>query len=104
MMKIPLIYPIIRCEFVYSCPLDWEHLSVTNDPMVRHCSQCSKKVTLCLDDEQIDAAWEQGRCIAHPMYDAQMMEKIRAYERGDGPYPFANITMPMGLPKDRNRS
>jgi hypothetical protein len=56
MMKIPLIYPIIRCEFVYSCPLDWEHLSITNHPMVRHCSQCSKEVTLCLGDEQIDVA------------------------------------------------
>jgi hypothetical protein len=104
MMKISLIYPIIHCEFVYSCSLDWERLSPTQDPMVRHCAQCSKEVTLCLDDEQIDAAWEQGRCIAHPMYDEHMMEKIAAYEKGEGPYPFTNVSMPMGLPKDRSRT
>lgn len=31
-----------------------------------------------------------------------MIEKIQAYEKGDEPYPFAQISMPMGLPKRRD--
>lgn len=98
-MNLVQFFPIIHCEFEYSCPLNWGDLESTEDEMVRYCQQCEKNVTLCMDDAQIDAAWEQGKCIAHPFYSAQMIEKIQAYEKGEGPYPFSQISMPMGLPK-----
>lgn len=65
-MNLVNFFPIIHCEFEYSCPLNWGDLESTEDEMVRYCQQCEKSVTLWLDDAQIDAAWEQGRCIAHP--------------------------------------
>ena len=67
-----------------------------------YCDQCAEEVTLYLDDAQIDAAWEQGVCIAHPFDDAQMVKAIAAYEKGDGPDPFVKISMLMGLPKRRD--
>lgn len=100
-MNLVKFFPIIHCEFEYECPLNWAELKPTKNANVRYCDQCAKEVTLCLDDAQIDAAWEQGLCIAHPFYSTEMIEKILAYERGEGAYPFAQITMPMGLPKRR---
>ena len=103
-MNLVNYFPIIHCEFEYACPLNWAELKPTESANVRYCDQCAKEVTLCLDDAQIDAAWERGLCIAHPFYDAQMIKAIAAFENGEGPDPFAKITMPMGLPKRRGGS
>jgi hypothetical protein len=103
-MNLVNYFPIIHCEFEYSCPLNWGELKLTDNASVRYCDQCSKEVTLCTDDAQIDLAWEQGKCIAHPFYDTQMLKAIDAYEKGEGPDPFVKLSMPMGLPKNRNSS
>ena len=91
------IYTIIRCEFEYKCSLDWSKLNETGDPKIRHCNECKKNVLLCLDEKEIDLAWENGICIAHPVYTEKMLKKIKDYKDGVGENPF-NITMPMGLP------
>lgn len=98
-MDLAKYFPIIHCEFEFSCPLNWGELEPTDHAMVRYCGHCTKEVTLCLDDVQIDLAWQQGKCIAHPFYDAQTIKAIEAYQKGEGPDPFVKITMPMGLPK-----
>ena len=92
---------IIHCEFIYDCPLDWDLLNKTGDPMINFCEQCKKEVKLCLSEEEIDRAWESGACIAHPMYTEEMIAKIKAYEAGIGGWPFQDVKMPMGLPKRR---
>lgn len=94
-----LVNPIINCEFEYECDLDWDLLNKTNDPLVNFCDQCKKEVKLCLSNEEIDRAWEVGACIAHPMYTEEMIAKIKAYEAGEGDWPFQEVIMPMGLPK-----
>jgi hypothetical protein len=33
-----------------------------------------------------------------------MLKAIDAYEKGEGPDPFVKLSMPMGLPKNRNSS
>lgn len=95
------INPIINCEFEYECNLDWDLLRKTDNPMVNYCDQCKKEVKLCLSNEEIDGAWEAGTCIAHPMYDDEMISKIKAYEAGTGVWPFQEVRMPMGLPKSK---
>lgn len=94
-----LINPIINCEFEYECDLDWDLLDKTEDPMVNFCDECKREVRLCLSEEEIDRAWEAGTCIAHPMYTEEMITKIKAYEAGEGDWPFQEVKMPMGLPK-----
>ncbi len=97
-----LVNSIINCEFEYKCDFDWDLLSKTKDPQIRFCNQCKKQVKLCLSNDEIDLAWETGTCIAHPMYSQELIEKIKQYEAGLGPYPFKDIEMPLGLPKRRN--
>ena len=98
-MKSIQVAAIIHCNFEYECPLDWDMLYKTSDPMVNFCDQCNKEVILCLSDDEIDHAWESGICIAHPIYDKEMFDKIKAYEEGTGGWPFQALKMPMGLPR-----
>lgn len=99
--KTSIINCEINCEFEYQCPLDWDLLDKTKDPMISFCNECKREVKLCLSDEEIDRAWESGACIAHPMYTEEMIVKIKAYEAGTGDWPFQEVKMPMGLPKSR---
>jgi hypothetical protein len=77
----------------------WDLLDKTENPMINFCNECKREVKLCLSDEEIDHAWETGICIAHPMYNEEMIAKIKAYEAGTGDWPFQDVKMPMGLPK-----
>jgi hypothetical protein len=94
-----LINPIINCEFEYQCNLDWDRLEKTCNEYIRYCNTCKKNVELCIENQKIDMAWTEGRCVAHPMYTVELIKKIKAYESGDGDFPFQDISMPMGLPK-----
>jgi hypothetical protein len=97
-----ILNTIINCKFEYKCDLDWDLLNETQDPKIRFCNQCKKEVKLCLSNNEIDRAWETGTCVAHPIYSPELVEKIKKYEAGLGPYPFKAIEMPLGLPKRRN--
>ena len=101
-MSLANYFPIIHCEFEYACPLNWNELRPTDNAMVRYCDQYFKKVTLCLDEVQIDSALEKGQCIAYPFNAPELMEAISAFEKVEGPNPLENIPMPMGLPKNRH--
>jgi uncharacterized protein (TIGR02996 family) len=50
--------------FKFQCPKQWESLTVTGDPTVRHCGACDKDVHYChtLPDAQQHA--RQGHCVA----------------------------------------
>jgi uncharacterized protein (TIGR02996 family) len=57
---------IENCEpaFRYQCPRQWENLKALNEPAVRYCSACEKKVYYCHTlDEAKSHAW-QGHCVA----------------------------------------
>ena len=65
--------------------------------MVRYCEECKKNVLWCLDNEQIDQVWENGLCIAHPLYTEKGLKQIKDFEAGISENPFF-VEMPMGLP------
>jgi hypothetical protein len=94
------IYTIIHCEFEFKCDLNWKNLNPTGGPMVRYCEQCKKNVLLCLDNEQIDHVWENGLCIAHPLYTEKGLKQIKDFEAGIGENPFF-VEMPMELSSTR---
>ncbi len=94
-----MINSILNCDFEYQCNLDWDRLEETGNDFLRHCNTCNRDVELCIDQQAIDAALDEGRCIAYPIYTPEMVEKIKAYELGSGDFPFQDIRMPMGLPK-----
>lgn len=94
-----LINGIVNCVFEYECNIDWDQLELTANQSVRHCLTCKKDVELCVDQEALDLAYEKGRCIAYPIYTPELIDRIRAYEAGEGEYPFKEIKMPLGLPK-----
>lgn len=94
-----LINGIVNCEFEYECDIDWDQLELTANQSVRHCTACKKDVELCINQKAIDKAYEEGKCIAHPIYTQELISRIKAYEAGNGEYPFTEIKMPLGLPK-----
>lgn len=68
--------------------------------MVRYCEECKKNVLWCLDNEQIDHVWENGLCIAHPLYTEKGLKQIKDFEAGISENPFF-VEMPMGVPSKR---
>ncbi len=94
-----LINGIVNCDFDYQCDINWDQLELTSHQMVRHCTTCNKDVELCIDHEAIDRACEEGKCIAYPIFTQELINRIKAYEAGNGEYPFKEIKMPLGLPK-----
>ena len=56
--------------------------------MVRYCEECKKNVLWCLDNEQIDHVWENGLCIAHPLYTEKGLKQIKDFEAGIGEIHF----------------
>ncbi|MBA4189565.1 MAG: hypothetical protein C0467_16390 [Planctomycetaceae bacterium] len=51
-------------EFAFKCPKKWEQLKGTDDPRVRHCNTCEKKVYYCLTDREARMRAERGLCVA----------------------------------------
>jgi len=51
-------------EFRFQCSRQWEDLTTTGDPLVRHCDRCSNDVYLCTTDEATIAHARAGHCIA----------------------------------------
>jgi uncharacterized protein (TIGR02996 family) len=57
---------IENCEpaFRFQCPKRWENLRVLNEPGVRHCSACDKKVYYCHTLDAAQGHARQGHCVA----------------------------------------
>jgi uncharacterized protein (TIGR02996 family) len=54
------------CEsaFRFQCPKRWENLKGTDDPTVRHCEACEKKVHYCRTLPEAQSHARQGHCVA----------------------------------------
>lgn len=64
-------------SFSIECPNKWEWLVATDNPLVRFCDRCSKKVHYCSSlSEAQRLAWE-GECVAidSAMTDARLRER-----------------------------
>ncbi|MEN0063363.1 MAG: TIGR02996 domain-containing protein [Myxococcota bacterium] len=51
-------------KFEFECPKAWAMLEPTDDPLVRHCHQCSQKVYYCLSVRQAHERARWGQCVA----------------------------------------
>ncbi|MFO0824699.1 MAG: TIGR02996 domain-containing protein [Gemmataceae bacterium] len=60
--------PIENCddEFAFKCPKKWERLTGTDNPRVRYCLTCDKKVYHCLTTREAQRRAELGLCVARP--------------------------------------
>jgi uncharacterized protein (TIGR02996 family) len=53
-----------RLRFEFECPMKWENLSPTDDPTVRNCESCKRKVHYCdTIEEARERAW-RDECVA----------------------------------------
>lgn len=57
---------IENCDarFAFQCPKQWENLKGTDDPTVRHCDACQKKVHYCRTMREAYDHARQGNCVA----------------------------------------
>jgi len=64
----PLPKPIIRnCTFKYKCNRSWDSLKAfDNEPRVRHCEDCNKRVYLVTTNKLLALALKMDHCIAIP--------------------------------------
>jgi hypothetical protein len=52
------------------CPQQWDALTPTDRPSVRHCGHCGKDVYLCIDDGETLSHARAGHCVAREIPDA----------------------------------
>ncbi|VTT99199.1 Type IV fimbrial assembly, ATPase PilB OS=Hyalangium minutum GN=DB31_0730 PE=4 SV=1 [Gemmataceae bacterium] len=50
--------------FAFKCPKQWEKLKGTDNPLVRDCDACQKKVYYCLTQQEARDHAQQGDCVA----------------------------------------
>lgn len=57
---------IENCDkrFAFQCPKQWENLAGTDDPTVRHCDACKKKVYYCRSIREAYDRAQRGECVA----------------------------------------
>jgi uncharacterized protein (TIGR02996 family) len=51
-------------QFEYRCPQRWDTLLPTDDPAVRHCSECRRNVHYCQSAEEAQRLADAGECLA----------------------------------------
>lgn len=62
---IPEGFTVINnCPMIFECPKTWASLTPTENTDVRHCDSCSKEVTFCSDEAQLERMTEAGACVA----------------------------------------
>lgn len=54
----------IACQFAFRCPQTWDRLAATDDPGIRHCSECNGDVHLALTQVDFRRYGEEGHCVA----------------------------------------
>lgn len=51
-------------KFRYRCPQRWDTLQPTEDPAVRHCTECDRNVYYCRNTEEAYRLADAGECVA----------------------------------------
>jgi hypothetical protein len=66
LVKIPTHEFGGACQLMvaFACARGWRTLEKTAEEGVRYCDGCKLNVYLCSKQEEVDAAMDQGRCIA----------------------------------------
>jgi hypothetical protein len=65
---------ISNCIFGYQCNKSWDALDETQDPTIKHCNKCDKKVFFCSNPEALMQAIRDKKCVA---IDLQVEDKER---------------------------
>jgi len=102
----PVTHQFLHCEMEYACPKDWFQLSLTDKAGIKYCETCDTDVHLCLNQDELNEATNQGLCIAYfpnpnrPLSFRLNREKAEANQRDPDFKPYVL----MGLPKGFGRS
>ena len=89
------------CEMAINCPKVWEELTVTDDPLVRDCTECGKQVHFIYSQEELEAAAVQEHCVAFFSQEKdddlspEKRERIRLTKRINS----GNRRITLGLPR-----
>lgn len=51
-------------QFTYRCPQRWDTLEPTEDPSVRHCTECQRPVHYCRTVREAHERADAGECVA----------------------------------------
>ncbi len=64
----PICSDIWNCEksLEFHCPQQWNKLTTTTDPAIRHCSICDQDVFMCSSAEEFIKHARMGQCVAIP--------------------------------------
>ncbi len=55
---------IIRCDFQFKCPLNWDDLEKLKNDKIRFCDVCRKNVNFVETQSEFDNLAKQGNCVA----------------------------------------
>lgn len=55
---------IRNCSFAFQCSQQWENLSPTDKPNIRHCATCDTNVHLCVTKNELVDSIKANRCVA----------------------------------------
>jgi len=55
---------IRNCNFILQCPTYWDALGETEEPGVRYCEACQRKVYLCKKEQELQLRIELNQCVA----------------------------------------
>lgn len=92
----------INCELEYECSKNWFELEPSNKAGVKHCRQCKNDVHLCINQEELNYAILQKRCIAY-FHNPSLQTRFKlSREKCNARKTDANFATEMivGLPKN----
>jgi len=55
---------IRNCEFKFKCPKLWDELELTDDPNIRTCQECQRRVVFCRTASELKRAITDDECVA----------------------------------------
>jgi uncharacterized protein (TIGR02996 family) len=93
--------PVEGCfRFAYQCPSQWQHLKQTDDPSIRFCETCEKKVFYCPTVDHAQRHALRGHCVA---INSGLVRRKDDLETDPGRDPEVMIAGEVELPLPRYR-
>lgn len=92
----------------FKCDKDWDKMSVTQDPNIRHCQLCQKDVHFCHTLEDLDNAINAKHCVAFVSISAEIDSTLKSFvenleEQKSNADSEKLITRTLGLPRGYNK-
>ena len=53
------------CQFEFVCDQEWDSLSLTDNPKVRHCQLCDQDVILCHNLDELATCGAKKKCVCY---------------------------------------